>query len=380
MTSDQTLALLARENPVREEDVPAPQSLQAQVLKERILLSEVAEPKPRSPKPVRRAYRPRAWLVLATVAAAVALATVVTLPRTLPEEQLGASPAAAAVLERAAVAATAYSGVAGGRYAYTKARTLYAGISADERPFAVLYPSVRQTWVAADGSGRVVEVEGEPIFLGPRDRERWQAAGASIPPRDRIDKLVRAHYRAVSPDLLAADPEQLNLKQLDQLLSAVPQLSTDPDRLERIIRAYSEKKDPPVEAQMFNQVSGLLHSPYASAELRAALYRVLARIHGVELAGQRRDAAGRLGTAISAPAGYGGPDESTPNTEDSTLNTTERRYLIIDIKTGNVLAEETVLIKRVAWIDGKPGDVTGSITILEQGWVDSIDQRPDQRS
>jgi hypothetical protein len=131
----------------------------------------------------------------------------------------------------------------------------------------------------------------------------------------------------------------------------------------------------PFEAQMFNQVSELLHSPYGSAELRAAAYRVLARIEGVELGGQR-DAAGRPGTVISAPAGYGGPDENTPDTEDSMLNPNERRHVIINPQTGDVLAEETVLTKRVNWIDGDPGEVTGAITILQQGWVDSVEQRP----
>jgi hypothetical protein len=119
-----------------------------------------------------------------------------------------------------------------------------------------------------------------------------------------------------------------------------------------------------------------MNNPYASAELRAAAYRVLARIDGVELGGRRRDAAGRLGTAISAPAGYGGPNRNTADPADSTPNTEESRRLIIDPRTGNVLAEETVLTKRVAWIDGDPGDVTGSITILEQGWVETLDQRP----
>lgn len=127
------------------------------------------------------------------------------------------------------------------------------------------------------------------------------------------------------------DPEDLDLAQLDQLLNAgVPQLPTDPDRLERLIRAYAEKKDPPVEAAMFNEISGLLHSPFASGKLRAALYRVLTGIEGVELVGQRRDADGRVGTAISAPAGYGGPNDRTPDPQVSTLNTQLRRYLIID--------------------------------------------------
>lgn len=371
MTSSKTLALLARENPVRDEDLPSAQGAAAQALSNRILATEIAAPE-ESSRPSRR------WLMI-TTAAVVALAAVVTLPRALPEDHLGASPAAAAVLERAAEAASAYTGREG-RYAYTKVETVYAAIAAGRAPFAVLYPSVRETWVAADGSGRVVETREGPMFLGPRDRERWQAAGAWVPPRDSIDKRVRAHYRPVPPDLLTRDPESLTPGQLDQLLSAVPQLPTDPVRLERIIRAYSATKDPPVEAQMFNQVSVLLHSPYGSAELRAAAYRVMARIEGVELGGERRDAAGRLGTAISAPAGYGGPDESTPNTEDSTLNENERRHVIIDPQTGNVLAEETVLTKRVDWIDGDPGEVTGSITILEQGWVDSLERRPGEKS
>jgi hypothetical protein len=368
VTSD-TFALLAGENPV--EELPSPHSPEAQALRERILSAE-----PPASGADRRRRRRR--LVIATTAAAVVLAALVALPRVLPEERIGASPAAAAVLERAAVAATASGGVPAGRYAYTKAETLYAATRTDAPEYSVLLPTVRETWVAADASGRVVERRGEPIFLGRRDRALWLAAGSPplVGSTEPTDHRVRAQYRRVSPGLLGSDPETLDLEQLDQLLSAVPQLPTDPDRLERIIRAYSEKKDTPFEAQMFNEVSSLVHSPYASAELRAAAYRVLARIRGVELGGRRRDAAGRLGTAISAPAGYGGPNESRAAPADSTLNTEERRRLIIDPRTGNVLAEETVLTKRVEWIDGNPGDVTGSITILEQGWVETLDQRP----
>ena len=375
MTSRDTLERLAHENPVSEADLPGADTVEARKLKERILLVEPVSA--RSPVVERRAASLRRRPVAVAAVAVAALAVVLTLPRTLPEEHVGASPAAAAVLERAAEAATAYAG-AEGRYAYTKAETLYAAIAAGPAPFAVLLPSVRETWVAADGSGRIGEVEGQPAFLGPRDRERWRASGSprfSERPR-RVDRRVRAHYRSVPQHLVESDVDTLTLEQLDRLLNAVPQLPPDPDRLERIIRAYSQHKDPPVEAQMFNQVSGLVHSPYASPELRAAAYRVLARIDGVELGGRRRDSIGRRATVVSAPAGYGGPNEATADPEDSTLNASERRHLLIDPSTGDVLAEETVLVKRVDWIDGKPGDVIGSITILEQGWVDSIDQRP----
>lgn len=365
MKSEETVSLLARANPVRERELPDASSAEADALKERILGAAAGLDADAQQETVRR--RPRRRRILVATAAVAAFAAVVTLPRALPERHLGASPAAAAVLERAAVASTAYSGSPEGRYAYTKATTLYAGISADNPPFTLLFPSVRETWVAADGSGRVVETRGEPIFPGPRDRRRWQEAGAQRPPRTEIDKLVPAR-QAVPRSVLSADPKDLTLDQLDVFMNSVPQLPTDPDRLERIVRAYSEKKDTPVEAQMFNQVSSLVHSPAASAELRAAAYRVLARIEGVELEGERRDALGRLGTAISAPAGYGG--------RDAAFNQNERRRLIIEPSTGNVLAEETVLVQRVEWIDGSPGGVTGSIVILEQGWRDSLDELP----
>lgn len=356
MRDSEALELLERANPLPEEEMPSPRSSEALALRQRILLTKVTPPL----QATRHRRGRRRGPLLAATAALVALAAVVTLPRALPEEHLGASPAAAAVLERAADAASAYDS-ATGRYAYTKAQTLYAVTAADAPPFSALIPRLRETWVAADGSGRIVETTGEPIFLGTRDRARWLAAG-SLPlasGRARDDR-VRAHYDPVSDELLAVDPSDLSLKELDQLLSAVPQLPADPTRLGRLIRAYAEYKDPPVEAAIFNQISGLLHSPLASAELRAALYRVLASVDGVRLGGERRDSAGRLGTVITSPAGYG----------------EHVRHLLIDPDTGAVLAEEEVLTKRVSWIDGKPGDVVGAIVVLEQGWVDSTEARP----
>ena len=164
MTRNDVIARLARANPVSEADVPTAASMEAQTLKMRVLLAEIAESRPEIVPPTRRHWR-RRWLSTAT-ATAVVIATLAALPPLLREEPLGASPAAAAVLERAADAATAYSSAAAGRYAYTKARTLYAVISADRQPFTVLLPSVRETWVAADGSGRLVESKGQPNFLG----------------------------------------------------------------------------------------------------------------------------------------------------------------------------------------------------------------------
>jgi hypothetical protein len=109
-------------------------------------------------------------------------------------------------------------------------------------------------------------------------------------------------------------------------------------------------------------ISSYLHSPAASAELRAALYRVLARQDGVELVGEVTDPEGRVGVGLEFQAGWGG-------------GPTKQR-LIVDPASGEILADQTIVLQRVEWIDAAPGDVIGEIVYLEQGWVDSPEERP----
>jgi hypothetical protein len=40
------------------------------------------------------------------------------------------------------------------------------------------------------------------------------------------------------------------------------------------------------------------------------------------------------------------------------------------------LAEQTVIERRVEWIDAAPGDVIGEIVYLQHGWVASAEERP----
>jgi hypothetical protein len=348
---NELLARLERANPIRDDDF-APTSPQALALKQHVVLADFAP---------RQARRRPPWRTLAIAAVLVAAGASATVPLLVGDKQVGASAAAAAVLERAAFGANAYANSASGRYSYTRAETLYGGTSTDNPPFTYFTKSMRETWVAADGSGRVRELPSAPIFLGERDRQRLLESGDQLSTPEPTNRRVRAHYQPVSAAILAADPTTLDPRQLDQLVSAVAQLPTDPDRLEAIIRAYAEKKDPPVESAMFGEISDLLNSPYASAELRATLYRVLARVNGVNLAGATHDPAGRAGVALNAPVGY----------SDAT-----RQRLVIDPQTGRVLAAETVLTKRVDWVDSEPGTVIQSIVYLNEGWVDSLEERP----
>ena len=355
MTTDETLTLLAGANPVREADLPAPGTAEAQALRERIVRAPAE-------RPFSRGVR-LGWV--AAGLAAVALAAVVTLPRALPGDELGPSPAAAAVLERAAVAATAYSREREGRYAYSKAETLYSATTADNPPYTLLFREVRETWVAADGSGRMRTVRvRDPIFPGPRDRERWLASGGWRPPGGTREQPLRMHPRDAA-ELAQRPPADLDRQELDRLMNAPAHLPIDPDRLEPFVRAYAEMlagtDTQTVEGAMFNQLADLLEEVQGSAELRAATYRVLARLDGIELVGPARDPAGRPGTAIDAPVG---------SADDL------RRRVVIDPATGNLLAQQTVVVRRVPWLDAEPGGVVSQVVYLETGWVDGLRERP----
>jgi hypothetical protein len=91
--------------------------------------------------------------------------------------------------------------------------------------------------------------------------------------------------------------------------------------------------------EMLEEISSLLYLPPASPELRAALYRVMTRIEGVELLGERSDPLGRRGITFARAGGYG-------------KETSTRVLLILDPQTSQVLAQETELVRPAAdWVD-----------------------------
>jgi hypothetical protein len=344
MTYDDPLALLARENPIAADRLPGAESEYGRRLKARIMLTEVAE----------RSRRPRRWPAGAVAAAVVA--TAVALPHALSHGKLGASPAAAA-LDRAAKATLASSTAPEGRYAYSRAETLAAATSTDDPPYTVLVARTIETWLAADGSGVIRDGPGKLVFPGPRDRARWLAGGAPRLAGVGGDQPIRAE----TPGLAAQarrNPDDLDAATLDALMNAPAALPTDADQLERLVRAYAETRDPPMESAMFNQLTELASESWGAAPLRAAAYRVLARLEGVTLAGHVRDPLGRRGVALDAPVGYAHGAEET--------------RLIIDPRTGDVLAMQTVLLRDADWVDAAPGAVIGQTVYVRWGWADEL--------
>ncbi len=149
-------------------------------------------------------------------------------------------------------------------------------------------------------------------------------------------------------------------------------LPADPDELESVLRKKAESENPPpedrytLEGEMLAKISSLLYGPTSSPALRAALYRVMARIEGVELVGEVADPLGRPGIALSRPGGYGNDP------------TTEVR-LIVDPRSAEVLAEQTILVAPVDWVDAEPPVVFSEIVFLETAWVGSAAEAAGRR-
>lgn len=339
MTKTDVLALLERHNPVAAEDVAgAAATPAATALRDRIAASSATvQARPRMSR--RR-------LLVATVAVAGVAAAALLPAALLPDERLGASPAAAQTLERLAAIAASQPGAAPGRYVYLKAQVVDAGTNT-EVPYTFLTRRMRESWLASDGSGRIRESAGEPIFFSERDRKLFGKDFPGLkafPPSDQRFG-PRPHY--------ALDAS----------------LPTGPDELEAALRARAESENPPpedgytLEGEMLEEISSLLYLPAASPELRAALFRVMTRIEGVDLVGERADPLGRRGVAFARAGGYG-------------KDTATRVVLIIDPTTSQLLAQQTELVRPVEWVDADPPLVLGSIAYVETGWVDALGERP----
>lgn len=342
MTSTPTtdgIGLLAQANPVDAGTLAdADQSPRAEETLARIL----ATPQ-RAPQKAPR----RRWVV--ALAAAALLAGALVPATLLPDERLGASEAAARELLRAATVAQRQRPVvlAPGSYAYTKSQSfdVMEIVASDDRGFSAVVPRTRETWIGADGSGRLRETTREPIFLGPGDRAAWQAAGSPPFGKGTSDRRFAAGGLHL-PDLAS--------------------LATDPDALHEQIREQAEETDVPTNVEMLVVIGDLLRETAAPPTLRAALYRVAARIEGIELIGRVTDRAGRPGIAVGITSDYTGARE--------------RKILVFDPRTSALLAERRVLLERVPWLDADPPVVIGDTLYLASGAVDTLEETVDKRS
>jgi hypothetical protein len=190
-----------------------------------------------------------------------------------------ADPAAAAALRQAAsVAAQAEPLRLEDGYVYTKIEALWGFYTMD---WMYLRPLVREDWIAADGSGRIRENVGEPIFLSEADRAAFEASGST-------------------PFALNEDFGPGGLE--PQLANAL--LPTDVDLLREEVRQRAEASHPwpRTDSQMFVVIRDLLRAPLTPPDVRAALFEVAAGLPGIELLGEMDDRVGRPGVAVAMTA------------------------------------------------------------------------------
>lgn len=293
------------------------------------------------------------WPAITAVAGAAAVAALFAMSVSTGGGPLAPSRAAAETLRAAAVAAEARAADPGftlsgeGQYRYTKSESAFLSTMGTSDgiggAYSVIVPRVRELWLAADGSGRLRETAGEPIFLGERDRQRWEVAG-----RPELVHPKNQDFGPTTGGTGRTDPR------ID--LSSWP---TDPERLTAMLRARAEEMDneKSVSVRTFGIIADLLRETVAPPELRAALYRVAADLPGIEFVGEVTDAAGRPGVAVAM-----GDDSGVAH----------RELLIFDPDTSTLLATETILLGRTSEFDADPPVRIGWAVFLESAIVEGL--------
>lgn len=265
-------------------------------------------------------------------------------------------PAAAAALNRAADIAAAQSAEPGVGYRHTKSEGAYLqGVGGwPDHPNGIwaLVPVSREIWAKSDGSGRLIEKRGAPIWFGPADKAAWVASGFELPTASSSDIRFGPTPLGVEPGTPQAWPGSLYFENVDAL-------PTEIGALRGVIDARAAASEGATDYERFTIVGDLLRGTVAAPQLRAALYRVAAGLGGVELVGSMTDRAGRTGTAVSM-------------TNDQSSRGLERRILMFDPGTSVLLAEEDVLLHKVDWLDAEPPVVIGYNTYLTSEIVPTI--------
>jgi hypothetical protein len=223
----------------------------------------------------------RRWGALA--AAIVALSVVASLVLRGAGELARREPA---LLRLAAVAATQPpASVPSGSFVYTSARVRTTVTSTNITTGAtetVVVASRRETWIAADGSGLILE---RPVRPGLGTTRR-----------------------------LRGEPGSLRFTNLHQL-------PTEPEALLDAIMGPGFLDEPDDDFEVLSGIGALLRDSYVDPAHREALFLIVEGIRGVTVDEDHRDLLGRLGTAVSL--------------RDSTRSVT----LVFQPRTSRLLAE-----------------------------------------
>ncbi len=281
---------------------------------------------------------------------------------------------AAVVLDRAAQAAIRTTSVvpSRGQYGFVKVQMgtvigtgSAVGPQAPSWDVLVRLSQVKSDWYSASGSGRERIVRTSTSFLTPRDRAIARAHGMTL--AGLTVTFPRGIDGAFQPRG-AASVGLLPYWQIGRLPTQPVALRGALDRL--ILASDSGSGRGPLRRQLradpaglFGPISQFLFLP-TSPQLRAALFRVLAHLPGVQLLGHQRDRLGRSGIAVAVT--HGAPDRV-------------REELLFDPATSNLLQTQTILLHTSSASRGPsmPARTVVEYTdFVSRGVVDSITRLP----
>lgn len=262
-----------------------------------------------------------------------------------PRLLAGAFGLAAAAAVAAALVLTLGSGGVVAPEAATAAQVLRsAAVVAEQQPDVTLRPG--QYWYVRTESRQTSADGGEWVredwasFDGPTRSVRRPLAGGPVEQHTFDGERTYGFF-----------PQPLTHEQMLALPLATDALYAVIERGGALWASQNGRVPADRTHEMFTIVGDWLRAaPALPSDLRAALYRVAARLPDVELLGEVRDAHGRTGVAVAQTDGH------------------LRRELVVDPDTSQLLVERTV--------EAGSGALVYEATYVETGVVDSSTARP----
>lgn len=313
--------------------------------------------RPGQDAPVRRRRRWAGW-----VAAAATVATVTAGTLVVQTVQFGGrAPSAAAVSQLNSAAdrvAPADQPLGPGQYRYVATHAWWMSTSVlRDGSYSYLAENLLETWVPADQKQEWLwrrDVTGARKWIGGTEEE---ARAAGVP----VDAAgwPEGEWRAPCGDWFAAEKGRLPCAgdgswqiPTPEFLSALPR---DADELFDRLRADTGSRGADADLEMLVYVADVLRTGLVPADLRAALYRVLARVPGIDVTEQVANLDGQKGAA------YGISAKGI------------RRDVIVDPVTGQFIGEREVT--EAGFNNVPPGSVI-SYTSMTTAVVDGMGVRP----
>lgn len=227
------------------------------------------------------------------------------------------------------------------KYLYTRSEATWL-VTDEAHRYGVLVPRIREIWIGSDGSGRLREERGQPIFLGEASRAEWNGA----------NPLSGTADEAFKPgDLSMVDTKAL---------------STDAERLRDQLLEGKGDKEQDAEVILTNALA-YLRETGAPISLSRAIISVVRATPGVDSEAGVMDARGRSGDAFSVEVV--GRDARGRALRSKLL-------MIVDSTNGTLLEEQRILVDPNLVIDAEPGAVFGRVTYLAAATTTGTNERP----